>query len=74
MTCVICRNGETHSGEVLVTLDRDQTVVVFRGVPAQVCENCREYYLSSEVTAKLLARAEEAARRGAEIEVIGFAA
>ncbi len=72
--CVICRQGETQPGKVTVTLQRGDVTLVFKGVPADVCENCGEYYLSERVTEQLLARAEEAVRSGAEVEILRFAA
>ena len=45
MTCVICKQGDTKPGKVTVTLKRDGCTVIFKDVPAQVCENCGEYYL-----------------------------
>ena len=44
MKCVLCRHGETHPGKVTVTLLRGETAVIFKGVPAAVCENCGEYW------------------------------
>lgn len=67
MKCILC-GSETHAGEVMVTLNRGETVVIIKGVPAQVCENCGEYFLSKEVTAVVLGRAEEAVAKGAEVE------
>jgi hypothetical protein len=43
-------------------------------VPAGVCNNCGEYYLSEEVTERLFARAEEAVKNGTEVEIFRFAA
>ncbi len=74
MKCVICKKGETKSGFVTVTLDRDRTVVVFRDVPADVCQNCGEYYLGGDVTEHLLQRAEDAVANGAEVEIRRYAA
>jgi YgiT-type zinc finger domain-containing protein len=73
MKCILC-SGQTHHGEVLVTLNRGETVVIIKGVPAQVCENCGEYLLSKEVTAVMLSRAEEAVAKGVEVEILKFAA
>ena len=47
---------------------------MIKGVPADVCDNCGEYYLSEKMTDTVLAMAEEAVRHGAEIEVLRFAA
>ena len=74
MKCVICRNGETHRGEATVTLERDGATVVIKEVPAQVCENCGEYYLSDSMTEKVMGLAEEAVAHGAEIEVLRYGA
>jgi len=49
MSCGICRNGTTHHGFVTVTLQCGETTVILKQVPADLCENCGEYYLSSEV-------------------------
>jgi len=72
--CVICRQGETSPGLVTVPLQRGETTVIFKEVPADVCENCGEYYLSQVVTEKLLARAEAAVKNGAEVEILRYAA
>jgi YgiT-type zinc finger domain-containing protein len=74
MKCVICKQGQTHNGMTTVTLVRGQTTVVIKDVPAEVCENCGEYYLSEQVTDKVQDLAEQAVRHGAEIEVLRYAA
>jgi YgiT-type zinc finger domain-containing protein len=74
MRCAFCNHGETQPTKVTVTLQRRETTVILKGVPADVCENCGEYYLSEAVTAQVLQRAEEAVRNGAEIEILRFAA
>ena len=48
--------------------------VQFKDVPADVCENCGEYYLSEEITGRLLERAEGAVQSGTEVEIVRFAA
>ena len=45
-----------------------------KNVPADVCDNCGEHYLSEEMTDRVLALAEDAIRKGAEIEVLRLAA
>jgi len=72
MDCVICRNGKTRKGKATVTLERAGSIIVIKDVPAQVCQNCGEYYLDAETTSKILARAEQAVQKGAEIEVISM--
>ena len=53
MKCVICKNGETASGETTVKLERNGGIFIFKGVPAQICTNCGEAYLD-EATSKSL--------------------
>jgi len=70
MTCLICKNGTTRKDKVTVTLERGHSIIAIKEVPAQVCQNCGEYYLDAEMTKEVLKRAEEASEKGVEIEVI----
>ena len=72
MRCPICKHGETHAGEATVTLERSGTAIVFRHVPAEICENCGEAFHNESVTAALLDQAGQAAAAGAEIDVRRF--
>ena len=74
MRCVICKLGETKPGLTRVVLQRGETTVVIKDVPAAICDDCGEYYLSEEITERVLALAEQAVAQGAEIEVLRFAA
>lgn len=74
MKCAICRNGHTVGGFITMVLERDQTTLVFKNVPAQICENCGEEYLSEDTNRVLLDRAQEAADRGVDLELLRFAA
>ena len=74
MKCVICKQGQTRPGLTTVTLERQNTTVVVKDVPAEICENCAEYYLSEEVTGRLQDLAGQAVQQGVEIEVLRYAA
>jgi YgiT-type zinc finger domain-containing protein len=74
MNCVLCKHGQTHPGQATVTLQRGETTVILKGVPAEICENCGEYYLSDDMTGQVLERAEAAVKSGAEVEILRFAA
>ncbi len=74
MKCQLCKNGTTEKGSVTVTLERGITVVLIKNVPADICENCGEYYLDEETTYKILAKAEVAAQNNAEVEILQYAA
>jgi len=74
MKCTLCKLGETRPGHVTVTLQRGETTVIIKEVPAQVCENCDEYYLTKDVTERVLAMGEDAVKKNVEVEVLRFAA
>lgn len=69
MSCVICKHGETRTGAVTVTLERGDTTLVIKGVPARICENCGEAYLDEDTSAQLLEVAEKAVRAGIQVEI-----
>jgi YgiT-type zinc finger domain-containing protein len=74
MKCVICKQGELKAGKVTVTLGRDGATLVFKGVPAQVCANCGEEFVDENVSAKLLKRADELVKDGAQVDVREYVA
>ena len=74
MNCVICKTGDTRPGTVTVTLQRGETTVMIKDVPADVCRNCGEYYLDDAVARKVYGQAEDAVNRRAEIEILRYAA
>lgn len=73
MRCVICKHGETRHGTATVTLARDSTTLVIKGVPASVCANCGEEYVDEATTSRLLRTAEEVAQAGVEVDVREYA-
>lgn len=74
MQCPLCRHGDTRPGAVTVTLQREESTVIIKGVPAEICENCGEYYLSEARTDEVLSMAEDAVAKGAEVEIRRYAA
>jgi YgiT-type zinc finger domain-containing protein len=74
MKCAICRNGNTEDGYATVVLEKDKTTLVFKHVPAKICDNCGEEYISSNVNKTLLQQAREELKRGITLGVLDFAA
>jgi len=70
----ICKSGDTVAGAATVTLERGETTVVIKAVPAAVCSNCGEAYVDEQTTRQLIELAAVAARTGAQVEVRQFAA
>ena len=74
LECQLCKHGSTSSGMVTVTLQRGATKVIIKGVPAEVCENCGEYYLDENTTKQVMSIAEESVKNRAEVVILSFAA
>lgn len=74
MKCVICKNGYTSAGVTTVVLERNGTTLIFKMVPAEICDNCGEEFISASVNNSLLASANKAAEKGVDLEMLKFAA
>ena len=67
--CIMCRHVETEPSTTTMTLERDRTIVVFKNVPAEVCQICGEAYLSAATTQHLLRIVQETALTGVQFQV-----
>ncbi len=74
MTCVVCKTGEYKAGFTTVVLTKGDSAIIIKQVPAEICGQCGEYILSSEVTRKVMAMANDAWNGGAEVEIRKYAA
>ncbi|MCI5142719.1 MAG: type II toxin-antitoxin system MqsA family antitoxin [Candidatus Electrothrix sp. ATG1] len=72
MKCAICIGGKTAKGFSTVLLEKDETTLVFKRVPSEICENCGEEYISSEVNRMLLRHAREELNRNVTLEMLNF--
>jgi YgiT-type zinc finger domain-containing protein len=72
--CVFCRVGERRPGVTSITLTRDETAVVIRRVPAEICDNCGHAYFDSTVVDVLEQIHEAAIAAGAKYAVRDFSA
>ncbi len=73
MKCVICKHGSTSPGRTSVTLERGESVITYKNVPAEICDNCGEAYVDSQVSESLLKAAEQSVRDGVEFDVRRYA-
>lgn len=73
-TCPTCKNGTLRSGTATVTLERAGSLIIFKEVPADVCDNCSSYFLSEDTSKKLYNRANEAIKNGAQVEILKLSA
>jgi len=72
--CVFCRVGERWPGVTSITLTRDESAVVIRRVPADICDNCGHSYFDSTVVDVLEQIHETAIAAGAKYAVRDFSA
>lgn len=70
--CVICKHGDTGPGVVTITLERGAATVVFKSVPASVCDNCGERDVDDSTTTSLLDAFDAAADQGVLMDVRQF--
>jgi len=64
MKCDMCENADFEEGTTTIMLKKDETIIVFKHVPALICTQCGEAYTESNVTAKLHQIMIEEAARG----------
>ena len=69
MKCMICKHGETKKGTTTVTLEKNNSTIVFKEVPAHICDNCGEKYVDGSVTKELLKKAREIVKNGVEVDI-----
>lgn len=74
MTCLICKTGDLAPGTTQITLSREGTTVVTNQVPADVCNNCGEAYVSATVTQQLQAAFDRAHNERVSVSVRDYQA
>ena len=72
MKCPICKFGEMKDGFTQVVLTRGNATVIFRNVPASICDDCGEYYLDEETAQDIYARADSCFSSGQEVAIIEY--
>ncbi|RLA76788.1 MAG: hypothetical protein DRG30_01920 [Epsilonproteobacteria bacterium] len=69
MKCMICKHGETKKGSTTVTFEKGISTIVFKEVPAQICDNCGEKYIDESTTKELLNKARQIVKNGVEVDI-----
>lgn len=69
MKCPICKHGQTINGTASMTLERGGATLIFKNVPAQICNNCGEEFFNESITASILEQAESAVNAGVELDI-----
>lgn len=71
MNCVLCK-GDLVQGRVNHIVDLDGHIVIIKGVPANVCKQCGEYFLENDIALKVEKIIEETKKNKAEILVVNY--
>lgn len=69
MNCVLCK-GDLVQDRVNHIVDLDGHIIIIKGVLANVCKQCGEYFFENDIALKVEKIAEEAKKNKAEILVI----
>ncbi|HOX05555.1 MAG TPA: type II toxin-antitoxin system MqsA family antitoxin [Planctomycetota bacterium] len=74
MTCAACGRGETRLSTTTIVLENGPGSIIFRGVPANVCQSCGEEFVEDRVALELIKRTQAAAASGANQQTLDYAA
>ena len=74
MTCPICKYGKTTEGFTTLIFEKENSTIIVKKVPADVCDNCNESFLSEGISKKVLDIVNKETRKNIEVEVLHYAA
>lgn len=72
MNCILCKANLTK-GNVNHIVDLGEGIIIIKNVPANICEQCGEYYVDTQIALKLEAIVEEVKKSRAEVLIINYA-
>lgn len=72
LNCIMCKST-LSVGNVNHIVDFNGHIIIIKEVPANICNQCGEYFLENEIALKLERIIEEAKKNNAEIFVINYA-
>jgi len=71
MKCILCKSNLVK-GNVNHSVDFGGYIIIIKGVPANICKQCGEYYIENDIASKLEKIIEDAIKIKAEILVINY--
>ncbi len=72
MKCIICKHGELKSGITSVLFEKNGVTIVIKSVPADICDNCGEPYVSDMIAEKIMAHVDSAEKQGIIVDIRNF--
>ena len=67
--CLMCAAGTLREETTTLTMERGEATIVFKNVPADVCDSCGEAFVSEEVSEEVYEQAEAAVEAGVQVDV-----
>lgn len=71
MNCALCK-GSLKKGMVNHIIDLGDGIIIIKNVPANVCNQCGEYYVDTQTAIKLEEIIEELRKNKAEVLIINY--
>ena len=71
-SCPICRHGSLRAGTSDEVMTHAHTIVVVKGVPAEICDTCGESLSNEVVTERLLELVRDGHAHGIEVRVLAW--
>jgi YgiT-type zinc finger domain-containing protein len=71
MNCALCR-ANLSNGKVNHIVDLGERIIIVKNVPANVCDQCGEYFVDNETAMKLEAIVDEAKKNKAEVFIVQY--
>lgn len=69
--CPTC-GGSLHSGKANIPFLFEETVIVIKGVPAEICDNCHEPFVAGHVTDQIMALLQQLRQLQSEVSIINY--
>ncbi len=71
MNCYMCK-GNLKIKKVNYVVDLDNTIIIIKGVPAKVCEQCGEQYFDDTTAENIEKMVNELRKFSTEITVVNY--
>lgn len=71
MNCALCKGNLTR-GEVNHIIDLGGDIIIIKKVPANICNQCGEYYVDTQIAVKLKRIVNELRKNKAEVLIVNY--
>lgn len=71
MNCFICK-GTLEKKKVNYIVDLGETIIIIKGVPAKVCEQCGEQYFDDKTSENIEAIVNQLKRLPMEVSIVNY--